>query len=257
MLNALKAILEIQEFDIKMIRLLKLRRMRQQELDKITAIKKDLNHQVIVKEGEIIEKKKMVRIGETELEESKAKITDLESKQSSIKKIEEFNALSQEISSAERERAGREQRLSDLYDQVAAQEDELKTLQESLESTAGDSKELEDEIHASITTINNEGRELKAHRDQLVSQADPELFAIYEQLLRNKKDRVVVPVENRCCAGCHITLTAQHENVVRKSERLVFCEHCSRIHYWPDAEAAEGTDGEPTKRRRRRTSAKV
>ncbi len=36
-------------------------------------------------------------------------------------------------------------------------------------------------------------------------------------------------------------LTAQDENLVRKGERLVFCEHCSRIHYWQESEALEGT----------------
>ena len=75
----------------------------------------------------------------------------------------------------------------------------------------------------------------------LVAQADPEVFRIYERLLRNKKDRVVVPIENRCCSGCHIMLTAQHENLVRKGESLVFCEHCSRIHYWQESQALEGT----------------
>ena len=76
---------------------------------------------------------------------------------------------------------------------------------------------------------------------------------VYERLLRNKKDRVVVPIENRTCSGCHIVLTAQHENLVRKGERLVFCEHCSRILYWQDGAAVElGEEETGTKRRRRR-----
>ncbi len=79
------------------------------------------------------------------------------------------------------------------------------------------------------------------------------LLQIYERLLRNKKDRVVVPIENRTCSGCHIVLTAQHENLVRKGENLVFCEHCSRIHYWQESEAVEGT-AVATKRRRRRVA---
>ncbi|MCB1149304.1 MAG: hypothetical protein KDK48_03995, partial [Chlamydiia bacterium] len=85
----------------------------------------------------------------------------------------------------------------------------------------------------------------------LVSEADPEVFAIYERLMRNKKNRVVVPIENRCCSGCHITLTAQDENLVRKGERLIFCEHCSRIHYWPESEVLEE---EAAPKRRRRSS---
>ena len=61
MYDALKTILDIQEYDMKMIRLMRLKRKRQRELNNITAIKRDLQHQVLVKESEIIELKKNVR----------------------------------------------------------------------------------------------------------------------------------------------------------------------------------------------------
>jgi uncharacterized protein len=73
--------------------------------------------------------------------------------------------------------------------------------------------------------------------------------------LYNKKDRVVVPIENRTCGGCHIVLTPQHENLVRRGERPVFCEHCSRLHFWKEEVVDEGTSG--TKRRRRKAPALV
>jgi hypothetical protein len=49
--------------------------------------------------------------------------------------------------------------------------------------------------------------------------------------------------------GCQV-LTPQHENLVRKGERLIFCEHCSRIHYWMDN--AEQASSVGVKKRRRR-----
>jgi hypothetical protein len=46
-------------------------------------------------------------------------------------------------------------------------------------------------------------------------------------------------------------LTAQDENMVRKGERLVFCEHCSRILYWSESEVMEaGAAGQRQRRRR-------
>jgi len=111
---------------------------------------------------------------------------------------------------------------------------------------------LEREIQSSIKLINDEGSGLKIQRDELAKKANPEVLSIYEKLLRNKRDRVVVPIENRTCSGCHIVLTAQHENLVRKGENLIFCEHCSRIHYWLESEALEGTAAATTRRRRRR-----
>jgi len=253
MLKALKVILDIQEIDMQMIQLMRLKKERQKDLSNINAVKNDLRHQAEIKELEIVDIKKIIRMSEGELSDIKSKLKKLESQQNAIKKVEEFNALSHEMSQADRERAGKEQRLSDHFDKLAAEEEALKAVNESLKTTEENSKILEAEIQESIQRINAEGRVLKAQRDELVATTDPDVFRIYERLLRNKKDRVVVPIENRCCSGCHIMLTAQDENLVRKGERLVFCEHCSRIHYWQESQALEGTTVATKQRRRRPT----
>lgn len=251
MLKALNIILEIQEIDMQMIQLMRLKSDRQKDLANIHAIKGDLVNQIEAKKLEIADLKKIIRLMEGDVSDIKSKIKKLESQQNAIKKVDEFNALSHEMSQADRERAAKEQRLSEHYDKLAAEEDALKSLEERLETTLENNKILEAEINESISRINAEGRVLKVQRDELVGHADPEIFRIYERLLRNKRDRVVVPIENRCCSGCHIMLTAQDENLVRKGERIVFCEHCSRIHYWPESEALEGANA-ATKQRRRR-----
>lgn len=253
MLKALNVILDIQEVDMQMIQLMRLKSDRQKDLANINAVKNDLRSNAETKQLEIADLKKVIRLMEGELADIKGKIKKLESQQNSIKKVEEFNALSHEMSQADRERSNKEQRLSEHYDKLAAEEDVLKSINESLDTTIENSKLLESEIQDAISRINAEGRVLKDQRDQLVKQADPEIFRIYERLLRNKRDRVVVPIENRCCSGCHIMLTAQDENLVRKGERIVFCEHCSRIHYWPESQALESS-AVATKQRRRRAS---
>lgn len=253
MLKSLKTILDIQELDMQMIQLMRLKKDRQKELENINSVKSDLRQQAQVKEAEIIDLKKDIRLGEGDVSDIAAKLKKLEAQQNTIKKVEEFNALSQEMSQVDRERIAKEQRLSDLLDKLTAEEDLLKNVNQTLDSTTESSRVLETEIADSIDQINKEGRVLKTQRDALVDKADQEVFRIYERLLRNKKDRVVVPIENRCCSGCHIMLTAQDENLVRKGERLVFCEHCSRIHYWPESQALEGTTV-VTKTRRRRAS---
>ncbi len=256
MLKALKKILEIQELDMQMIQLMQLKIKRRNELDNIIGIKMGLRTQANAKQNEIKELKINSSLMEGEIADIVAKQKKLEILQGSIKKVEEFNALSQEMSQADREKHAKEQRLSDLLDRIAAEEDSLKSLDEALESTIESSKSLEIEIHDSVNRINEEGRILKAQRDELVKEADPEVFSIYERLLKNKKDRVVVPIENRCCSGCHIMLTAQDENLVRRGERLLFCEHCSRIHYWQESHDLEGS-AVATKPRRRRVAKPV
>jgi predicted nucleic acid-binding Zn-ribbon protein len=251
MFKALTKFLDIQELDMQMIRLMRLKAQRKKELEGISALKEELRGQVQQKQDEIRELKKDALLLEGEVADVAVKLKKLESQQSSIKKVDEFNALSQEMAHADRERMAKEQRLSDLLDRVSVAEDTLKIAQEKLDSTVDSRKILEVEIYESILRINEEGRALKKRRDELVSEADPDIYKIYERLLKNKKDRVLVPIENRCCSGCHIMLTAQDENLVRKGERLVFCEHCSRIHYWQESQAVEGS-AVATKQRRRR-----
>ncbi len=253
--EALKVILDLQELDIQMIRLMRLKREREGELVRIRSLRDDLQNQVVLKENEVIDLKKQIRLSEVDVQELSSKAQKLEAQQNAVKKVEEFNALTHEIAATEREKAGKEQRLSDLYDRQAAEEDLLKNLKNTYEATKTNGKELETEILTSIKAINEEGSLIKEKRDAIHVNADPEILKVYEKLLNNKRDRVVVPIENRCCSGCHILITAQHENLVRKGEKLVFCEHCSRIHYWQDHLVEVSEDKGP--RRRRTRAAKV
>jgi predicted nucleic acid-binding Zn-ribbon protein len=250
MQDQLKVILDIQEFDIKMIRLMKLKKTRQRELEEIDSLKKDLSEKIVAKEEEIEEAKSQIASCEERTLEVKNKIKHYESQQDLVKKIDEFNALNQEISHADRERASLEQKLNAASDSLMAEEEVLASLQEAVLSATENSKVLEKEIQVNLEEINKEGAALKAQRDVLVEKADEQLMKTYQKLLNNKRDRVVVPIANRCCSGCHIILTAQQENLVRKAERLIFCEHCSRILYWADT-AEEEADKSARRRRKK------
>jgi uncharacterized protein len=253
MLDDLKEILDIQELDMKMIRLMRVKKERLKELLQIEELRKELHVQTQDKETEIEELGKNIQTLEQKIQEVNAKIKKLESQQTNIKKADEFNAITQEMTHAERERIAIEQKVSDLVDRRVAEEEMLSRIKDSLKGSELSSMNLEKEIQASIGLINEEGTSLKEQRDALASKVNQEILQIYDRLLRNKKDRVVVAIENRTCSGCHIVLTAQHENLVRKGDNLVFCEHCSRIHYWQESVALEGS-AVATKRRRRRAA---
>jgi predicted nucleic acid-binding Zn-ribbon protein len=248
--DAIKVILEVQERDVQMIRLMRLKREREDELDRIHTLLANLHNQMLAKEHEVIDSKKQCKLNEVEIAEITAKIEKLEKQQNSVKKVEEFNAFRSEITALERQKTAKEQMLSDLYDQQAQEDDLLKNLKATYQTTKENSHHLEQEIIASVEEINKEGSQIQQLRQELSLGADPEILAVYEKLLKNKKDQVVVPIENRCCSGCHILVTAQHENLVRKGEKLVFCEHCSRIHYWQESLVPQ--EEEKAMRRRRR-----
>lgn len=251
MLEVLKPILEIQELDIQMIRLMRLKKQRNLELQQIRSLRNDLDEQYREKEAEIASLNEQIAFFEQKIEEFIAKIKKLEQHQATVKKVDEFNTLTQEMTSVEKEKISLEQNVSNLVDKRVAEEEILEKIKESLKSSEANSLKLEEEIQSSIHAINKEGRSLQEKREQLTGQADENILKIYEKLLYNKKDRVIVPLENRVCSGCHISLTPQHENLVRKGENLTFCEHCSRIHYWQENAVLE-TSGSSSRKRRRK-----
>jgi predicted nucleic acid-binding Zn-ribbon protein len=184
--KSLTKILEIQERDMQMIQLMRLKQERQRELENLNAVKSELDRQVTFKENEIIELKKNIRMVEGELNEIVAKFKKLEGQQNSVKKIEEFNALSHEMAVTDRERIAKEHRVNDLQEKLQAENEVLKNLKNTVDSTAESSKVLEQEIFESIAKINEEGSIIKTDRDALVAKSDPDVFQIYERLLRKK-----------------------------------------------------------------------
>jgi len=253
--HSLTTILEIQELDIKMIRLMRIKKQRQNELEEIESLTVELQEQKTLKEEEIQGLDHKVNSIEEEITSQSSKIKALEEKQTNIKKVDEFNALTQEMTAVERQKIALEQEASNLLDKKSAEEEILEKIKESLATTEESSQTLKDEIFSSIGMINEEGAGLKVKRDALIGSCEKEILVVYERLLRNKKDRVIVPVENRTCSGCHVGITIQQENLVRKGEGIVHCEHCSRILYWPESELAEAAMPSTTSRRRRRTAA--
>lgn len=249
-----QTLLSIQELDIKMVRLMRVKNERKKELEKLHVLQQDVKQQVEKKEIQIKELKIEVRLGETQIKEIEEKVTRFEQQQAAVKKMDEFNALTHEMTQAGRDRHAIEQKLGELMDKQAVEEDLLVALKENSKATQENSQILENEIVESIAKINQEGRELLKDREALTPQVNDELFQIYERLLKNKRDRVIVPIENRTCSGCHIVLTPQHENLVRQGDRLVFCEHCSRVLFWPQQTVEEGEEAAPTRRRRKRAS---
>ena len=76
--DALKVVLQIQELDVQMIRLMGIKKERIDELSRVRSLCNDVHHQVVLKEGEIIELRKQGRVMESEVAELGMKLQKLE-----------------------------------------------------------------------------------------------------------------------------------------------------------------------------------
>jgi predicted nucleic acid-binding Zn-ribbon protein len=253
MLPVLTELLEVQEMDMQMLRLIRLKRERMRELKSLVTIRNDLSLQHKNKHDDVMEIKSTLRLRELEIQEIQERVLAAEKRQDIVKKVEEFNALAQEIANGEREKNQIQHRIADEEEKLTSDEEVLEKVKQSLESSEANLKQVTQEVQDAIHTINEEGRRIKLERDVAAKVIPQDIMAIYLRLLNNKHDRVLVAIESRTCSGCHIMVTAQHENMVRRAEKMMFCEHCSRIHYLQ--EAAPEEDGAAKPRRRRKIAA--
>lgn len=129
-----------------------------------------------------------------------------------------------------------------LRGKVSTMEDRVLELMESREALDGQLAELD----GLLTEVNVERARLEgviavewkkidaeiavkeARKNDMVTQVDPDLLALYEQLRADREGAVVGPLEERVCGVCHLTLSAAEEASVKKQDPPR-CIHCAAI----------------------------
>ena len=56
-----------------------------------------------------------------------------------------------------------------------------------------------------------------------------------EKLRKGKRGAGIVPIRNEQCSGCHMKVSQNLINEVRRGQKMMTCESCSRIVYLEEA----------------------
>ena len=130
-------------------------------------------------------------------------------------------------------------------------EDQILSVMEAIESGDRVYKEAEKKFKSDEATLKAEAQRLeseksaaaataakrKEERDAFAKTLPASAVTQYETV-RNKRGGVaIVEMVNNSCGGCHLALTQNKINEVKKGKNAVICESCSRIIYLPPATA--------------------
>lgn len=72
---------------------------------------------------------------------------------------------------------------------------------------------------------------LQTAREKLAETMEKPDLRLYERISK-KHDHGIVPVEDRICLGCYMTLPTSASRASSAPEQLLTCENCGRILYW-------------------------
>jgi predicted nucleic acid-binding Zn-ribbon protein len=124
-----------------------------------------------------------------------------------------------------------EDRLLALLDDVEAAEAAAAAAEAAHAEIEATWKRQQAELAESRRALEAESTRLNARRTEVAAQSDAASLRTYDGLRRTRGGLAVVPVQQRTCQGCRITLPSSEEQKARLSNDLVTCNSCGRILY--------------------------
>lgn len=236
----LKALIDLQEVDRALYDLRRRRRAKPAEIERLKAAYQQEVQRVKGLEEEL----KAIQVKRANLE------GDLAAKEANVKKLQmqlyqvktnkEYTAFQHEIEGLKADNSVLEEEILKLMEQVDQQKVSLAAVQAALKTKEAHSSEAVVAVEREIAELDAEIVRLQGQRQGIAPRVDSVIRARYERILEKKDGLGLVPIhaEQGTCGGCHMNLPPQTINEVRMKERLIACESCARLLYYPD-DAAE------------------
>jgi predicted nucleic acid-binding Zn-ribbon protein len=238
MKDAIKTLLALQERDLELDRLsAELRAVP----GKIAALKGQIQAAKLVleeakKESTALQMTRKQK--ELDLETAENAIRKHSTDLNAIKTNEAYRALLGEIEKAKNEKSALEDQVLQLMDQsdqairfwkdkeAVFKRDEVDFLKQ-----IGDWEVRQEALRQEIADKEAQRREAAAALPHLMAEH-------YERVRKGKKGAALVPIRKEQCSGCHMKVSQNLINEVRRGQKLIPCESCSRIVYLEEVVAA-------------------
>lgn len=169
-----------------------------------------------------------------DLKQKEDGIVKAEATLSALKTNKEYQARLMEIESLKADKSMVEEKILLSFDNLETAKKEIdaeKAVVATYEKDFTSKKKIVDD---EVAVANDQLKVKESLRVRLLPEVRPDILAKYERILNNKDGLAVVPANNQVCGGCHMHLTEQLTNEMKKYANLTSCDSCARILYFPD-----------------------
>ena len=159
-----------------------------------------------------------------------------------VKTNKEYQAMLKEISVAEQEVSDQETRLLERMEETDALTLEVKTSETALKAEQGQVASERRQLDAEREAASRDLDQTVAERAVVISKISKDALAIFERVAHGRKGIAMAEARDGLCTVCHVRLRPQVFNEVRRNERIIQCDSCTRILYFvPPAAAVPAT----------------
>ena len=170
---------------------------------------------------------------DNELLSKEDKIKKLQSQLYQLKSNKEYSVMEMEIKGGKADKSLLEEEILKMMDEVDQARQRFSREKEALTSEERKLKEGISAIQKKAAEITSQIAEYEEKRKAHLPGVERRLLAQYDKTIKNREGVGLVPVKNNSCGGCHIGLPPQIVNEIQIGEKLIVCESCARIIYWP------------------------
>jgi uncharacterized protein len=170
-----------------------------------------------------------IKQAELEIESAREKIRKFREQQMQLKSNREFRAMEDEIETVEKGIRQIEDRILGIMESVDAAQNVVRQNEGELKGENESIKVEIDRIDQRANDIRAELARVQENRAKLAAEIDPVRLSQFDRLFKNKRDKVLVAVENATCGGCHMKLPPYVCHEARKQTDVVMCGFCGRM----------------------------
>jgi predicted nucleic acid-binding Zn-ribbon protein len=149
-----------------------------------------------------------------------------------VKTNKEYQAMQNEIATAEREVRSREDRILERMEEQEELSRDVKeaenVLTEEQAAVAAERRTLAEQKSGLESQI----ARLVAERDTLRPKVGAEALRLFDHIQRQRKGIAIVEARDGHCSLCHVRLRPQVFNEIRRNEKLIQCDSCMRLLYF-------------------------
>jgi len=231
MVEQIRLLRKLQEIDLRILELERQRSRCCESGDQLRVQLEGLSAKLQTERTALAEKERRQKKDEDDLAVEKTNLKKWKARLQESKNSRESIALVREIDLQEKANKHMEDVLLELMQEV-------ETLGKSIKGTESEDAEVrgrfavEEKRSASeMAALDEHIAEISKERTEYLKQVEPEYLNRYNFIRPRRMGLAVMPVKNKICTGCHMTISPQLLTILVQSNSMQSCPSCQRIIY--------------------------
>jgi uncharacterized protein len=170
---------------------------------------------------------------ETEVKDVKSQIGKYKRQLSEVKTNKEYTSFLREIEDFQRKVDAVEEAI--IAEMLAADD-----IEEEIKAAVLKQGQEEENLRGEKQALDEKAAEMEAKRTKLFEERQallpripPDQMRLYESIFLKKGGTALSAIKDDFCAMCHMRIRPQMLNEIRDEIKIIVCENCGRILYWP------------------------